>query len=410
MAQLITKEILNAKFQEDMLNGKKVMVKNPVSVMSTQFGSNIPKSGAMLDSGSLGLIDQAQGLNRMGGIVLSGKYESGFDYPFAKRGSINDRIRKGTFSLDVMKAEFASGNTLNDNWSDLIDAIRMDLTIRKEAQATVRQFIYSEIQMPNATKDVRPSELYPYGVVFEENNGEGESVKQGANLGGAVDTIPMKIYAAGFIWTLLAKLFDGTYDLSRLSDGVSLAYAAKKDDLAIAPILGGTYTGAKATAASTVGTLRQELLMNTLMDGIDDISDRIDPITKRKIVGEGLVALGTSKDMRHIQHVMSGLGNSTPEKYSALSQITKLIGYEGEVIDMPNETITYSGASAGIVLLIKPNRYFKIPIKRNLVMEIDAQPNVNTLAQEQKAWYFVEALYNEIGIANFVQKLTLPTW
>ena len=410
MAQLITKEILNAQFQDKMLNGKKVMVKNPANVMSTQFGSVIPKSGSILDDSSLGLVNQAQGLNRMGSIVLSGKYESGFDYPFGKRGSINDRIRKGTFSMDTMRAEFAAGNTLNDNWADLIDAIRLDLTIRKEAQTTIRQYIYSEIQMPNATKDIRPSELYPYGIVFEENNGEGQSVRQGANMGGAVDTIPMKIYAAGFVWTLLAKLFDGTYDLSRLSDGVALAYAAKKDDLAIAPILGGTYAGAKATAASTIGTLRQELLMNTLMNGIDDIADRVDPITGRKIVGEGLVALGTSKDMRHIAHVMSGLGNSTPEKYSPLSQITKLIGYEGETIDMPGETVSYTGCTDGTVHLIKPNRYFKIPIKRNLVMEIDSQPNVNTLAQEQKAWYFVEAMYNAIGIDSFVQELTLPVW
>ena len=77
---------------------------------------------------------------------------------------------------------------------------------------------------------------------------------------------------------------------------------------------------------------------------------------------------------------------------------------------MPGETVQYTGASDGVIHLIKPNRYFKIPIKRNLVMELDSMPNVNTLAREQRAWYFVEAMYNEIGISNFVQKVTLPTW
>jgi len=402
MAELITKEILNAKFKDKMLNGDKLMVKNPVSIADTRFGTSIPKSGHILDDTSLSQINSAKFLGNNARIVLSGKYENGLDYVFGKRGSIIDRIKSGAFA--------SSGNTLNDNWSDLFDALRMDLTIKKEANNTVRQFIYSEVQMPNATKDIRPSELYPYGVVFEENNGEGQSVRQGANLGGAYDTIAMKIYAAGFIWTLLAALFDGSYDMSRLTEGVALGFAAKKDDLAIYPILSGTYAGAKATAASTVGTLRQELLMNTLMDSIDDISDRTDPITGRKIVGEGLVALGTSKDMRHLAHVMSGLGNSTPEKYSGLSQITKLIGYEGETIDMPNESVTYTGCTDGTIHLIKPNRYFKIPIKRNLVMEMDATPNVNTLAQEQRAWYFSEAIYNSIGIDSFVQKVTLPTW
>jgi len=220
----------------------------------------------------------------------------------------------------------------------------------------------------------------------------------------------MKIYAAGFVWTLLAALFDNTYDLSRLSEGVALGYSAKKDDLAIKPIIDATYTGAAQTPASTEGAGRQEKLMNTLMDAIDDLGERTDPITKRKIQAEGLVALCSSKDARHIAHVMSGLGNSTPEKYSPLNQITKVIGYDGEVIDMPEKTVTYGGVTSGTIYLIKPNRYFKIPIKRGLTMEIDQKPDVNTLAREQRAWYFVEGMYNSIGIENFVQEVTLPTW
>jgi len=415
MAELITKEILKEEYESKMLKGEKRRVKNPVTITGTQFGRNIPNSGSIVDDKMMSLIDGAIPVGRNVPISLSGKYDSGFDFPFGKRGSIHDRIRKGVFKDDIAKVFFASGggNTLNDNWTDLMDAIRMDLTIKKEGQATIRQFIYSEIQMPNATKDIRPSELYPYGIVFEENNGEGQSVRQGANLGGAVDTIPMKIYAAGFIHSLLAALFDGTYDLTRLNDGVAVGYAAKRDDLAIAPIFADVYSTvgtAKWTASSSLGTLRQEHLWNTLIDVIDGLSVRIDPITKRKIPADGCVLLGTNEDMRHVAHVMGGIGTGTPEKYNAISGISKLIGYEGEVIDMPNETVTYAGATDKIAYLIKPNRYFKIPIKRNLVMEVDSQPNVNTLAQEQKAWYFVESMYNEVGIDSFIQKVTLPAW
>jgi len=401
MAQFISKESLKADFKDKLLDGKKVTVSDPVDIVATSFGASIPKSGEAITAGDLAMLNRLQSVHRGAQIVLSGKYENGLDYVFPKRGSINERIRKGVF---------ATGNTLNDNWADLFDAIRLDLTIRKEANPTIRQFIYDEVFMPNASKDVRISELYPYGIVFEENNGEGQAVRQGQNLGGGVDTIPMKIYAAGFTWTLLAELFDGSYDLSRLSDGVALGYAAKKDDLAIAPIIAATYAGAKATAASAVGTLRQEKLMNTLMDAIDDMGERTDPVTKRKIVAEGLIALGTSQDMRHCAHVMSGLGNSTPEKYAPLSQIKKLVAYDGEVIDMPNKSITYGGCTNGTIFLIKPSRYFKIPVKRRLTMEIDKTPDVKTLTREQRAWYFVESIYNSVGIDSFVQKVTLPTW
>ena len=398
---LVTRQILKDEFNEKMLSGNKVVVRDPVDIVDVSFGTAIPKSGSLLTDGDLARLNNLKSIHSNRPIVLSGKYMNGLEYQFKGRGSVLDRIRKGTF---------ASGNTLNDDWKDLFDAVRLDLTIRKAANQTIRQFIYSELNMPNASKDVRPTELYPYGVVFEENNGEGEAVRQGANLGGQYDTIPMKIYAAGFVWTLLASLFDNTYDLSRLTEGVSLGYSAKKDDLAIAPIIAGTYTGAKATAASSQGAGRQELLMNTLMDAIDDLGERTDPITKRKIQAEGLVALCSSKDARHIAHVMSGLGNSTPEKYTPLNQITKVIGYDGEVIDMPNKSVTYGGVTSGSIFLIKPNRYFKIPIKRGLVMELDATPDVKTLAREQRAWYFSEGIFNSIGIANFVQKVTLPTW
>ena len=398
---LVTRQILKDEFNEKMLSGKKIVVRDPVDIVDTAFGTVIPKSGSMLTDSDLTRLNNLKSIHRNRPIVLSGKYLNGLEYQFKGRGSVIDRIRKGTF---------ASGNTLNDDWTDLFDAVRLDLTIRKAANQTIRQFIYSELNMPNASKDVRPTELYPYGIVFEENNGEGEAVRQGANLGGQYDTIPMKIYAAGFVWTLLASLFDNTYDLSRLTEGVAVGYSAKKDDLAIAPIIGGTYTGAKLTGASTAGAGRQELLMNTLMDSIDDLGDRTDPITKRKIQAEGLVALCSSKDARHIAYVMSGLGNSTPEKYTPLNQITKVIGYDGETIDMPNKTVSYNGVTSGAIFLIKPNRYFKIPIKRGLTMKLDATPDVKTLSREQRAWYFSEGIFNGIGISSFVQKVTLPVW
>jgi hypothetical protein len=407
MGKLISREGLIREFEEKMLAGIKVRVKNPVQLVKPAFGSAIPISGSILTDADLAKLNSLQDLTKTRHITLSGKIDTGLDFIFGKngcRGSINDRIRKGIFS--------GSANTLNDNWEDLFDAIRLDLTIKKEARPTIRQFIYQELQMPNATKDVRPTELFPYGVVFEEHNGEGKAIRQGANLGGQYDTIPMKIYAAGFTWTLLAALFDRTYDLSRLSDGVALGYSAKKDDLALAPIIAGTYTGVKATAASSLGTLRQEHTYNTIMDAVDDLANRTDPVTDRKITAEGLVLLCSTLDARHINHIIGGLGNSTPEKYSygPLTSITAVLGYDGEVIDMPNDTTTYSGVTSGTCFLIKPNRYFKIPIKRNLVAELDKVPDVSTLAREKRAWYFSEAMYNAIGISSFVQKITLPTW
>lgn len=399
---VVSRNSLAYDIEQKLLSGQKIAVADPVSLVSagTGFGAAIPKSGSLVDDVMLRAINKAESVGRSREIILSGQYKNGLNFSFKDRGSVIDRIRKGAFS---------ASNTLNDNWQDLFDAIRLDLTIKKMARPTIRQYFYNVVDMPNASKDVRPTELFPYGVVFEENNGEGQAVRQAANLGGQYDTIPMKIFAAGFTWTLLAALFDGSYDLSRLTEGVALGESAKKDDIAIAPILAADYTG-KTTAASTVGTLRQEKLMNTLMDGLDDLAQRIDPVTKRKIGYGDVVVLASSLDAEHINHVKSGLGNSTPEKYSPLSSIKTVVAYDGETINMPNETITYNGVTSGAIYLVKKNRYMSIPVKRGLVAEIDAQPDVSTLAQEKRAWYFVEGIYNDVGIANFIQKVTLPAW
>lgn len=402
MANLITREILRTQFKEKLLNGNKIEVASPVDLVESSLSILGFKGAHEIDDTILNRLNTLKQVHRNSHLTLTGKYHSGLDVAFGDRGSVSSRLMRGVFS--------GSANTLNDNWEDLYDALRIDLTMRKEARPTVRQFIYDEVNMPNASKDVRPTELFPIGLVFEENNGEGESIRQGGNLGGQYDTIAMKIYAAGFMWTLLASLFDPSYELSRLADGAALGYSAKKDDLALSPIISASYSGTQQTAASTVGTLRQEKLYNTILDAVDDLGDRTDPVTDRKIDVNDCVILASSFDARHINRVLGGLGKTTPENYGSIPEVKAVIGYDGEVIDMPNETITYSGVTKGTAYLIKPNRYFKIPIKRGLTAEIDKTPDVATLAREQRAWYFAEGIYNSVGIANFVQEITLPTW
>lgn len=407
MDLIVSRDILAAKHAEKMASGQKVHVDQPVDLVKTAFGNSLETGGSLISNEQFSMLSSLKSVHRGRPLSLSGKYRSGLDFAFKDRGSIIQRLKQGNVS-------FATGDSLNDNWSDLMDAIRLDLTIKKEARPTVRQFVYNEMSMPNATKDVRPTELFPYSVVFDKNNGEGQAVRQGSNMFGQYDTIPMEIYAAGFQWTLLASLFDGTYDLSRLSEGVAVGYSAKKDDLAMKPIIDADYGAAgttKHTAASTVGSNRQEKLYNTLMNAIDGLGQRTDPVTKRKIVATDLVLVCSSLDANHVQHVITGLGNSTPEKYMGyLSNIRQIVAYDGESIPTPNGIVTYSGVTPGVAFLVKRNRYMSIPVKRGLTAEIDENPDVKTLAQSQRAWYFVEAMYNEIGIGNFIQKITLPAW
>lgn len=351
------------------------------------------------------------------GLVLTDnilKYGSAFDIPIKchtldKTMSVREMRDAGLFKPSM------SSNTLPNDWQSMWDAMRIDISIRKISKGNMRGAFYNIQNNPGADKIISIDEFFPYGIVFEENNGEGQSVTKGETLLGATATLEHKIYAAGFDYTLLAALFDKSLDMQKLSDAVILAEDAKKNDLSITPILSGTYTGAKATAADTKsGASRQELLYNTLANALDDISEREDPITGRKIDASNLVILCSPLDARHIQTVIGGFdiqGQDEPKNLGSLSgSFSSIVAYDGDVINKRAETITYSGCTDGTIHIVKPNRYMNISIKRNLTLEVDPQPNVMTLSQEERAWYFVEGQYNTEGLSNFVQKVTLPTW
>ena len=409
---LTTKATLQNDFEAKMARGG-IMVNDPVVMRPTLLGGKIAKANTPE------MYEAAMGLQAVGAentFRFSGKYGSGFDTPMKWSNgatmSVREAVRTGVLKLPSEPQ--MSSNTLLPDWQNLWDAMRIDLSIRKTAQPTIREFLYNVRNTPNATRTMKVTELFPHAMVFDEVNGEGQAVPQGESRGGNYDTVEFKIYAAGFTWTLLAELFDQLMDMNSLADAVALGYNAKRDDLAIDPILSyGSYGSAgtaKHTGANaTEGAVRQELLYLTMEDALDDLGDREDPITGRKIDVSGSVVLASEYDARHISRVAQGLPSVNERSYPALSEIGRVIGYNGETITLRDRTVTYDGVTQGTAYLIKPNRYMMIPIKRGLQVEVDMTPDVKTLSREERAYWFCESVYTE-GIQYFVQKITLPSW
>lgn len=343
--------------------------------------------------------------------TYTGKYGGGFHVPMkwsdGSTMSVYDRIVAGKITM--------AANTLPVDWTNLWDAIRIDVSIRKAGLPTIRQNIYNITRNPNFTRTINPTEITPFGVVFEENNGHGQAIPQGETTGGGFDSITMAIYAAGFTWDLIAELFDLTITPERIADAVSVGENALKDDLAISPILNFSYSGVQQTAAATLsGANRQELLYLTLEDALDDLGDRDNPVTDRALNVMDVVVLAHPFDARHIARVAAGLPSTNERVYSAISEIRQVIAYDTEVIKQRAKTTTYTGVTKGTAYMIIPasaieQGYMEIAIKRDLVVEIDSQPDVKTLTREQRAWWFAEAIWTE-GIQYFIQEITLPTW
>ncbi len=323
---------------------------------------------------------------------------------------------KGTVREKINSGFFMSSNTLPVDWENLWDATRIDVTVRKTALPTVRQLFYRVTNNPAATRTINPTEIDNFGVVFEENNGHGQAVPQGETLGGGYESFTILIYAAGFTWDLMARLFDRTITPERIVDAVMVGYNALRDDIAISPILNFSYSGVQQTPANTLsGAGRQELLYLTLEDALDDLGDREHPVTGRKLDVSDVIILAHPYDARHIARVARGLPNTNEEKYPGLSEISQVVAYDGETINLRAKTVTYAGATKGTAYMAIPASalpaagYMEIVVKEDLMIEVDEQPDAKTLTQEQRAYWFAEGIWYD-GIQYFIQEITVPAW
>lgn len=407
---ITSRESLYADMEARFAAGNKLhlQAEECAHVVPTHFGSPKAIASMGLDK-AFKTMDGAKSLSSGSPIILTGKYRNGFDVPFTgEKGdqSVRDLIVAGKFAA----------NSLPDNWQNFWDAQRIDLTIKKTLHQTVRQFFYEIVSMPNATPIMELREMFPYAFEFKNNNGEGQAVPLGQKRMGQKDFMQFFLKATGFTFTLMASLYDVTFDMSKVNDGVAMAYALTRDDDAMLPILQYNYAinvngNAQTAAFADAGMKRQELLYCTLEDAIDDLSERTDPlIADKKIDATGLVLLCNSYDARHIARVLNGLPSVNERAYPGISEISRIVAYDTNYIDFEDHTNTFTGVTKGKCYLVKPNRYMKIAVKRDLTMEVDEKPDVLTLAQSQRAWYYAEAIYNEIGIANFIQEITLPAW
>jgi hypothetical protein len=406
---LVNKKIMKAE-KEKAIMGKRIeLVDFRTPVLSGKINRMSQEEMFKAINGSADHVGNIMSMN------YSGKYGtpyegSGFNVPMkwgdGKTMTAREKINSGAFM---------SGNTLPVDWDNLWDAFRMDISVRKAAMPTIREFFYDVTTNPAFTRTMNPTEIDPFGIVFEENNGHGQAISQGETLGGGYDSITQMIYAAGFTWDLMAALFDRTITPERIMDAVMVGYNAKLDDIAMSPIINFSYSGVQQTGPNTTsGVGRQELLYLTLEDTLDDLGDREHPVTGRKISVTDVVVLASPYDARHIARVARGLQNTNEEKYPGLTEIRNVVEYDGEDIVLRDRTVSYSGVTSGTAYMAVPagrsnNEYMKIARKADLTVEIDQRPDVKTLSQEERAYWFCEAIYYK-GIQYFVQEITLPSW
>jgi hypothetical protein len=166
ISRLITRTSLKAQAEERIRNGVHLKHSDLCGIVENTIGSSYktePQDVLFARAERAQLFNNLQ-LPDMEAIK---KYGSAFDIPVkchTVKGtdgnpsimSVREMLAAGVFSPK------ASTNTLLPDWQELWDAMRVDISVRKTALSKIRQFIYNEIPMPDATQYVRTTEFYPY--------------------------------------------------------------------------------------------------------------------------------------------------------------------------------------------------------------------------------------------------------
>ena len=163
-------------------------------------------------------------------------------------------------------------------------------------------------------------------------------------------------------------------------------------------------------------------MYQTLDTAIERLINLNDPQTGQPIDAPKLVLACRPNDVRRINKAINGVINlyrGQPSNYAALTDITEIWPYRGDVFYRGPDRIVYDGIAENTAYLFVPGSAgspFWTLVKRQLTQEI-GRGSVLQLAREQRAWYFVQTQYMKEFLGEtddcangtgFVIEITIP--
>lgn len=294
--------------------------------------------------------------------------------------------------------------TFPDDYYSLIDKIRIDITRRRMEEEDYTDMISTVIANDNFSKSVALDEFRPYGAIFREVTGAGDSTNLIDAKTGETESVTMSMFSVGWARTLEDELYNlDIHNLEKVNRAVTRGYTAKRNDLLIGQLVAKTsaagWDSDQQVSADTGGATQEAKLYNTLNDAIDTLTGLKDPQTDQEIPTSQLMLACRPADVRRINRVLNGQlnvgGKGTPANFAALTEIVEILPYSGDVIYAGKDKETYAGIDSLKAYLFVPGRA-GAPIwtleKRGLTQEVGRAP-ILQLATEERVWYFVQAEY-----------------
>jgi hypothetical protein len=322
-------------------------------------------------------------------------------------------------------------NQFPDDYYDLIDAIRMDITRRRVQEMDFTSEMTKEITNPNFSQSIDLLEFIPFAGVFEEIKGTNDNVPMLEQKTGSRGSVPVTLYGLGHARTLEDELYNlNIYSLQKVNDAVARAHTGLRNNLCLGPLIAlsaaAGWNASQQVAADTSGATYDVRLYLTMRNAIRTLFGLLDPQTRQEIDASSVVLLVRNQVIqwdlsRILQGQLQKFG--TPVENRESLPINQVWMYKGDIVDVGPKRTTYAGVPADTAYLFVPGPAGSPSWtlnKRQLTQEV-GRGDVLQLARERRAWYFGQAQYREeflgsssatLGLANgfgWVVEISLPT-
>lgn len=392
----------------DEVGLKKLKVENKASLASELF------SGDAEYNAKTGRMDSVSG-RRMIATMDSQEYENS-----ATHAKLWNTIS------DMRSKMLKNAAMLPDDLLTLTDAIRLDITRRRLEEMDFTSMVNNEVMVPGAGPSVTLDEFLEWGAAMETIHGNNDPLPLVEHKSGATGSLVFDLYGVGDKTSLKEVIFSSLWDLERLNRAVARGYRAKRNDRnvlgqMVAKTTATGWDSAQQQAAdATASATKEELMYNTINAAINKLVGLNDPQTSQPIAASsGLTLACNPKQMRAIERAIRGRlevgGKGKPANFSALSEISQIIPYQGDTIYMGKKTYTYGGVASGKAYLFVPRIAYTV-VKRPLTM-VMGEGDVLNLEQTKRAWYAVDKAYDTeffggsaggTSGTGYVVEITLP--
>lgn len=399
----------------DKLNDRKV--KERFTVMSTSY---VGKAQHNIDADRPIVATRPSGKKLQTSVVMtSGKYLNSESY--------NELWTK----IEDIKAKMKAKSRTNvaqfpDDYYDLINAIRIDITRRRMEQVDYTSLMSQVMFNPSFSKSVSLDEFRPYAGVFKEITGRGENVPMIQQKTGETGSVLMKLYGLGHQRTLEDELYNiDIYDLQNVNAAVARGHTATRNNLLWGPILDATFDATQLVAADITGEAYDLRLYRTINEAIRVLGALIDGQTGQEIdMAKLVLAIGTNAEARDLGRVLNGqlnrAGTAARENVEPL-EIDEIWKYKGDTITVGPDAVSFDGIPKGYAYLFVPGPA-GAPLytleKRGLTQEVGAG-DVLKLEREKRAFYFGQTNYmkeflgatdGSTAASGYIVKIALPSF